>query len=238
VIEGEEDFIGRLLRRMPRREPGKHLRSVCPDEEVLAAYLANGLSGTDNAELENHLAGCAYCVDDLLAAHHASQSEDLDPVPTKAVARAMALLAKPTLTSEIFNLVVEVARDALELVSTSGRLVMTPLAAEIRGKGKSAGEGVLRIEKDLGELQVAMEVERLEGNLCQVAVNVTPRGKPAAEPLRLSLLSRGREQASFLARQGSAIFERVAPGEYQLMVAAAGNTLGAIALTIKEARHE
>jgi hypothetical protein len=238
VIERDEDHIGRLLRRMPRREPGKQLRSACPDEEVLAAYLSGGLGETGNAELENHLAACAYCLDDLLAAYRARQSKDREEVPANAVARAMALLAKPKLTSEIFSLVVGLARESLELISTTGRLVTPSLAAEIRGKGKAAGDGMLRIEKDLGELQVALEVERLEGNLCQVAVNATLRGGPATDLLRLSLCSGGREQASFLARQGSATFDRVAPGEYQLVVAAAGSALGAIALTIKEAGHE
>jgi hypothetical protein len=238
VIERDEDFLVRLLRRLPQSKPGRQIRSGCPGEEALAVYLSGAASEADNAILENHLTDCAACLDELRAAHHAAQDEGRAETPAKAAARAMALLAKPTLTSEIFNLVVGLARDSLELISTSGRLVMPALAADVRGKGKAAGAGIVRIEKTLGELQIAVEVERLEGELCQVAVNVTPHGKPAADTLRLSLFSGAREQASFLARQGSAIFDRIAPGEYQLAVSAAGNALGTIGLTIQEGGHE
>ncbi len=203
----------------------------------LAVYLSGALGEADNAVLENHLAACANCLDELRAAHHAAQDEGREAVPAKAVARAMALLAKPKLTSEIFNLVVGLARESLELISSSGRLVMPVLAAEVRGKGNPAGAAIVRIEKTLGELQIAVEGERIDGDFCQVAVNVTPHGKPATDGLRLSLFSGAREQASFLARQGSAIFDRIAPGEYQLAVSAAGNALGTIGLTIQEGGH-
>lgn len=241
MIERDEDILVRRLQRLPQSRLARQVRSGCPDEEVLAGYLGGALVEADYSDMENHLTGCAYCLDELLAAHHAAQDEGREGVPAKAAARAMALLAKPKLTSEIFNLVVGLARDSLELISSSGRLVMPTLAAEIRGKGKPAGaggDGILRIEKTLGELQIAVEVERLDGNLCQVAVNVTPYGKSATDTLRLSLFSGAREQASFLARQGSAIFDRIAPGDYQLAVAAAGNVLGTIGLTIQEDSHE
>jgi hypothetical protein len=237
VIERDDDFLVRLLRRLPQIMPGRQGRSGCPEEEALAVYLSGASSEADNAVVENHLASCAYCLDELLAVRHAAQNEAGAAAPAKAVARAMTLRAKPKLTSELFNLVVGLARDSLELISTSGQLVMPALAAEVRGKAKAGGAGILRIEKTLGELQIAVEVERLDGNLCQVAVNVTPHGKPAADGLRLSLFSGAREQASFLARQGSVIFERVAPGKYHLAVSAAGGALARIGLTIQEGGH-
>ena len=238
MIERDEDFLAHLLRRLPQIKPGRQVRSGCPDEEALAVYLSDALGEADNAVVENHLAGCVACLDELLAAHQAAQDEGRAAVPAKAAARAMALLAKPKLTSEIFNLVVGLARDSLELISTSGSLIMPALAAEVRGKGKPASTGILRIEKNLGELQIAVEVERLDGDFCQIAVNVASHGKPAADGLRLSLFSGAREQASFLARQGSAIFDRVAPGKYQLAVSAAGNALGTIGLKIQEGSHD
>ena len=238
MIEQDEDLWVQLLRRLPQISPGRQVRSGCPEEESLALYLSGALGDTDNAVVENHLAGCAACLDALLAVHHAAQDQAGAAVPAKAAARAMALLAKPPLTSELFNLVVGLARDSLELISTSGRMVMPALAAEVRGKGKVAGgAGILRIEKTLGELQIAVEVERLDGDFCQVAVNVASHGKPSADGLRLSLFSGAREQASFLARQGSAIFERVTPGKYRLAVAVAGHALGTIGLTIQEGGH-
>jgi hypothetical protein len=238
VIERDEDFLVRLLRRLPQIKPGKQGRSGCPEEEALAVYLSGALGDADNSFLENHLASCAYCLDELLSAHHPAQNEASATAPVKAVARAMALLAKPKLTSEFFNLVVGLARDSLALISTSGRLVMPTLAAQIRGKEKIADTSVLHVESELGQFHVAVEVERLEDDLCQVAVNVKSNAGSVAEGLRLSLMSGEREQASYLARQGAAIFDRIPPGEYQLVVSGSGNSIGVIHLSIKEDGHE
>ena len=71
-----------------------------------------------------------------------------------------------------------------------------------------------------------------------LVVKATPKAGSVADGLRFSLLSRGREQASYMARQGSAIFERIVPGDYQLAVAESGNCLGTIELTIKEGSRE
>ena len=236
MSERDEELLGRLLRHLAR--PGRKLRVGCPEEEDLAAYMDGGLAETRRSELESHLADCALCLDDLLAAHKAGQRDLEEKAPARVMARAMALLHQSARTNEIFNLVVELARDSLELISTSGRLVMPALAAEIRGKGRTADGGMLRIEKDLGKLQIAVEIERLEDDLCQVAVHVKSNGGSVADGLRISLMSGEREQASYLARQGSAIFDRIPPGEYQLGVIDAGCSLGAIELTIKEDGHE
>ena len=55
--------------------------------------------------------------------------------------------------------------------------------------------------------------------------------------LRLSLLAGGREQASYLARQGMAIFDRISPGDYHLAITEANAPVGSIRLTIKEGHH-
>jgi hypothetical protein len=154
------------------------------------------------------------------------------------LARALALMAQSKPRGNVFNLVVELARDSLALISTSGRLVMPTLAAQIRGKEHIADDSVLHVESELGQFQVAVEVERLEDDLCQVAVNLKPKPGVVVDGLRLSLMSGEREQASFLARQGAAIFDRIPPGEYQLVVTASGNAIGVIQLSIKENGHE
>ena len=115
---------------------------------------------------------------------------------------------------------------------------MTAVPAAIRGKGKSSSSGTVQVAKQLGELIVTVEVEKTEGQFCQVTVNVRPLGRAFADGLRISLLSGDREQASYLARQGSATFERIPPGEYQLALTDSGNSLGAICLTIKEDGRE
>jgi hypothetical protein len=94
------------------------------------------------------------------------------------------------------------------------------------------------VEKEMGRFKVAVEVERVERELCQVAVTVKPQDGLAADAIRLSLVSGDREQASYLTRQGVAVFEQILPGEYRLEVAESGHSVGSIRLIIKEGHHE
>ena len=238
MSERDEELLGPLLRRLRPRQPGKNAKIGCPEDESLGAYLDGVLSEVARAEIESHLAECRSCLDHFLAAETAARDGPTLPVPPKMLARAMALMPQSKPRDNVFNLVVELVRDSLELISTSGRLVMPTLAAQIRGKENIADNSVLHVESEMGEYQVAVEVERLEGDLCQIAVNVKPIGAAIAAGLRLSLMSGEREQASYLARQGSAIFDRIPPGEYRLAITGSGNAIGMIQLSIKENGHE
>jgi len=90
----------------------------------------------------------------------------------------------------------------------------------------------------MGRFKVAVEVEPVEDELCQLAVTVKPQDGLAADAIRLSLVSGDREQASYLTRQGVAVFEQIPPGEYRLEVAESGHSVGSIRLIIKEGHHE
>jgi hypothetical protein len=107
----------------------------------------------------------------------------------------------------------------------------------VRGKLESSGTTVLQVEKEMGRFKVAVEVEPVEDELCQLAVTVKTGGASPADGIRLSLLAGGREQASYLARQGTAIFDRISPGDYSLAISESNAALGSIRLTIKEGHH-
>lgn len=164
------------------------------------------------------------------------QQSELDTVPQSVLQRVIGLIPSTRKQIDVLNLVVRLLRDAVELVTTSGEHVLIATPAGVRGK--SPASGTLKVAKDLDKVRVTVEVERTEADLCQVTVNVTPTAGAVADGLRLSLLSGDREQASYLARQGTVIFDRIPPGEYQLAVFESGNSLGAIGLTIEEYRDE
>ncbi len=238
MSERDEELLGSLLRLLGRRQPGRNTRIGCPEDESLAAYLDGCLSEVTRGEIESHFADCRSCLDHFLAAEKGASDGFEATVPPRVLARAMALVAQSKPKDDVFSVVVEIVRETLSLISTSGRLVMPTMAAQIRGKKNIADNSVLRVESELGQFQVAVEVERLEDDLCQVAVNVKSNAGSVADGLRLSLMSGEREQASYLARQGAAIFDRIPPGEYQLVVTGSGNAIGVIQLSIKENGHE
>ena len=238
MIERDEAQIGKILSDLLTRQRPKSGRADCPDEEMLASYLIGVLTEVARAELEAHLSDCAICLDDLSAAYKTAQENERGTVSQRALERAMALVLPARGEPDFLELVVRLVKDSIELVTTSGQLASATAPAEIRGKGKSPDGGILQVEKELEKFRITVEVERTEAELCQVAVKVKPKAGSVADGIRLSLVCEGREQASYLARQGGAIFDRIPPGEYRLAVSQAGRPVGSMRLTIKEGRHE
>jgi hypothetical protein len=231
-----EDQIGKILRYLMAQKP-RNGRAGCPDEETLASYLASGLTPTMGEEMETHLAQCAACLDEVSAAYSSMLRDEKETVPEAFVTKAMALIPQVAREEGFFDMVVRLARGSLELVSTTGQLVEVPGLAGVRGKLESPGTTILQVEKEMGRFKVAVEVEPVEDELCQLAVTVRAGGALPADGIRLSLLAGGREQASYLARQGTAIFDRISPGDYRLAISEANAALGSIRLTIKEGHH-
>jgi hypothetical protein len=238
VIKLDENQFGRIMRRLSHRAAETSTRAGCLDEESLAVYLSGGLEEGQRCEVESHLVACPFCLDDLVGAQRAAQAGDNGTAPNRVLAKASALIRGNRSAPHFLELVVQLARDSLNLISTSGELVLSTAPLAIRSKGKSPVGATLQVAKDLDKFRVIVEVERTEGELCRVTVNVTPMAGTLADGLRLSLLSGDREQASYLTRQGTVIFDRVPPDEYQVMVYESGNYLGVIRLAIKEDRDE
>ena len=235
MIDRNDEQIGRILAYLMAQKP-RNGRAGCPDEETLASYLADVLTPSMGEEMETHLAQCTACLDDLSAAYTSMRGDEKETVPEALIAKAMALI--PQAAQEgFFDMVVRLARGSLDLVSTTGQLVEVPGLAGVRGKLESPGTTILQVEKEMGRFKVAVEVEPVEDELCQLAVTVRAGGALPADSIRLSLLAGGREQASYLARQGTAIFDRIPPGDYRLAISEANAALGSIRLTIKEGHH-
>ena len=237
MIDSNDEQLGRILAYLMAQKP-RNGRAGCPDEETLASYLADGLTPSMGEDMETHLAHCTACLDELSAAYSSMPGDEKETVPEALIAKTMALVPQAAQEEGFFDMVVRLARGSLELVSTTGQLVEVPGLAGVRGKLESPGTTILQVEKEMGRFKVAVEVEPVEDELCQLAVTVSAGGGLPADGIRLNLLAGGREQASYLARQGTAIFDRVSPGDYRLAISENNAPLGSIRLTIKEGHHE
>ncbi len=233
MIEHDDERVGKVLRRLLRQQRQRSVRTGCPDEESLADYLGGLLTEDARQEIEAHLAACTFCVDDLVAVNKAAQDNVTEAVPQRVIDRAMALVRPPERES-FLDLVVRVVRDSIELVSTTGSLVFAPVPVAVRGRAQAAESNILQVEKELGKFKVSVEVERVEAGMCQVAVKVTGRDGKPSEGIRVSLISGKREQASFLTRQGRAVFDGISRGEYSLTLPEPHGSAGTIRLRIEE----
>jgi len=236
VIDHNDEQLGRILASLMAQKP-RQGRATCPDEETLANYLAGGFPSSVDEQINTHLTECTACLDDLSAAYSSMLGDEKEAVPEGLIAKAMALMPQNAQEEGFFDMVVRLVRGSVELVSTTGQLVEVPALAGVRGKPEASGTTILQVEKEMGRFKVAVEVEPVEDKLCQLAVTVRAGASLPTDGIRLSLLAGGREQASYLARQGTAIFDRISPGDYRLAISEANAALGSIRLTIKEGHH-
>lgn len=228
-MNSDEEKIVELLRRLPNRANDSADRANCPDEETLAIFLGGPLAGEARREVEAHLAKCSFCVEDLVAAYRSGQDYNIERLPQQLIDKAMALVeGKETL----FDLAVRLVKDSIELISTSGRVTSALLQAAVRGKVEPSKGGVLQLEKEVGRFNVAVEMEVVEAGMCQMVVSVKDEGGRLAEGIRLSLISAGREQASFLTRRGVVVFDRIPPGEYSISLSDSRTPVGTISLRL------
>jgi hypothetical protein len=232
MADYNEEQVGRLLRDLLSRRNRRSDRPNCPDEEGLANYLSGALAEETRDKLEEHLVDCSFCLSEVVATYKAAQEVGAQAVPQWVVQKAMGLV-ESTKKVNVFDLAVRFIKDSLELVSTSGQLVLAPAPFAIRGEPKFQQTSIVRVEDSIGENKIVVEVEQVKPGLAQAIVEV--RGN-TGEPLdgsRVTLVLDDREVASYLTRQGQAVFENVAQGEYNLVISKAGINLGTIRLKIE-----
>lgn len=230
------------------REDAAHTGPGCLGTGSFAAYLEGALTEADRKSVEEHLLGCPPCREALAASldRLSMLAESLRSTPAHLLARAMDLgkvpqTAGPQILEEddesVLDIVVRWARDSLELVRTSGQLAFATASQPVRRGDAPAKTGALQVEKKMGKFGVAVEMRQVERALFRITVRVMENAKPA-DRIRVSLLSGKRELASFLARQGKVLFDRISIGSYHLVILEAGTPVGKIRLKVEDSHHE
>lgn len=81
-----EELLRRRVQQFPERQPD------CPEPEVIACYVEGGLDEAEHARLSEHFSECEACLEVLGLVCRARESEDSEPVPDLALARARRLV--------------------------------------------------------------------------------------------------------------------------------------------------
>jgi hypothetical protein len=228
----DEQQIEVLLRRILLRHGSQTDRVECPDEESLAIYLSDNLADAERGKMEEHLSRCSFCLDVVAAVHQAMRETSDEKAPRSIMERAMRLV-RPAAKESVAGLVVRLVKDAVELVSGAGEWIVPSVTqlAPVRGAAVGAA-GIVQVEKEIGEYKVAVDVEQVETGTCQVAITLTTADAKPADGVRVSLMVGEREQASFLTRQGQAVFTGVGQGDYKLAISRVTGVVATINLTI------
>jgi hypothetical protein len=238
VIEGvsilsdrEEEKVESMLWYFSTRSKQKTNRANCPDEETLASYVGRLLENNEATQLESHFAECTLCAEDVVAVRKAAQDRGERAVPQHVVNRAMSLV--PDTRPQILHLEIRLTKDSMELIRASGKLVLSSPLHSVRAAPKTEQTAILQIEEEIAKFKVMVQVQQLEPWRCQVVVRIAEINRPA-DGIRVSLFSADRERASYLTRQGQAVFDRLPVGAYSLDLSDAGAPLGTIRLTLME----
>jgi len=233
LLNLDDEKIAVLLRSIASKKKLSLNRGDCPDEESLATFVSGHFDDESRNQLESHLAICPFCLEDIVAAFKAVEDLDKVAVPERVRARAMALLQSPP-DDRVFDFVVRLVGESLELVRISGEwlstLALQPVVA--RGSSKEPASSFFQIERKMSGKKVLLEVARVDAELCQVIAKIESMGGTPAEGMRLTLSKGEREQASYRTRHGQAIFESLAAGNYEIAISEAATRLGTIKFKI------
>ncbi len=228
----EDDDLLQALKRLPFHRNRIMVSGECPTDELLGAYLGESLHEVLRQNIEAHLVRCPECLEVTVVGHRGTRPDGVEAIPANALNRVIDLIPSVPVKSTLFNLVVRLAANSLDLLATSGEIDLLPKGLPIRGTGKFPSSTTIQISKQLAKGLLTVEIERMEDELCQLSVRLVPAEGALADGLRFSLSSSQREQASYLARQGSAIFEGILPGKYELTLTRPGTYLGSVQLEI------
>ena len=220
------------------------MKQICPQEEVLADYLAGRLSEENKTGLESHLSDCDQCLDEIMVAEELSQDNELsdfDMVPPALTESAIALV-KGRIPPEHHTFRQKSAQILNRITSwISGH---TPFdfygsdnLAPVRSSEKTITNEYFHVRKSFKEIITDIEVEKTGQKKACVRVNLVSDTKNETN-IRVTLLDRNeREMASFLLSGGFVLFEDIQFGHYCLAFIRNGRRIGMYQFEIKDSSY-
>lgn len=206
-------MIEQLIRNVLRAHRGAQ-KFPCPEAEVLATYVDRSLSGAARDELDDHLATCEACLDQVLLCTVGS-----------------ADTARPGR----FDAVIRFLEDTVELLRGVGEIRVLPGLALVATRGTAGQPAALkcvRFDRQFGDLTVEVAVEARSGGLGEIRVAPTVAGA-LVEDLRVTLLDGAQELDSSVARGGSVAFDEVEFGDYVIRLSRPGRVIGEVSLRLE-----
>jgi len=211
----------------------------CPGEEVLADYLGNRLDATSRENLERHLLQCDACLEAVIIGGSLPEEagrETSARVPLGALKTVLARIGAddlrllPAFWNRFTATCSTLAASLKEII-----FFKEPAAVYVRGSKHIISKNLVVIEKTFNAIRLEIEVEKIDEHTANIKVKTrSPETGDRVNGVRVNILSRSREIASFVTAGGEALFENIAFGEYTINVHHNGNKLGHLLLDVKE----
>jgi hypothetical protein len=219
------------------QQGGLEMRAQCPDEEILAGYLAGRLDRAVRDLFEHHLTECDRCLDEFAVVRglvHSGGLAHLKPVPPETT-RKTALMIAGAPTDLILDLTGKARRSLKHILSAAADRLAPGLfggrLAPVRGERRTFPDHV-QLHKTFKEFEAEIDIEKTGEGKVQIRVLI-PGGKAGAAT-RITLVRNEREVASFAVNGEPVLFEDIAYGGYVLNFSRQGETIGSYPFSIRE----
>jgi len=219
------------------------MKKVCPDDEMLAAYVEGLLPDHQKPQIEAHLSACDACLEEFKLTSNIVRGGarfDVDTVPSEVTQSAIRLINSRNPMSG--SLLGGKIRKSLSILHSKllGLLRLPSLGgihlAPIRGSRKAVSDDLFRIKKSFREFDTEIGIEKTGDNTAHIRVRLFERNG-CSNRIRVTLKRGERELCSSLFSGGRVLFEDISFGPCKLIFDRDGESLGAYLFDIKETRN-
>lgn len=206
----------------------------CPEEETLVCFCEGRLSKDESKRVQEHLAACGRCAETVSL--FCQKIDEQREVPGFLIEKAKGLVEDAPAFG-IFEVILALKEKALQILSTTGDVIVgneiMPLAVYRRRPTPELTEEINLI-KELENIKITINIRKIDKD--KVRLSLVLADKASLRPLsdlRLALLKEGSELESYEAASGSAAFDNVGFGHYDIEISQRGRKLSVIHLEIK-----
>ncbi len=238
-----EDEIEAILRSVMKKLPNldkehEHAES-CISDESFASFVGGKCSDAENEKASKHIFNCSDCSKALVDYIKIANDQEHLLAPnyiTQPVLDYVAENAKEV----ILDLVLEIREKAIELIKSTGDILLGPQLVPIpvlRNAKKEITQGEnIRVVKKINEMVVDVEIEKRRSPSTDLVIRLMEDAtKKKLSGIRIGLTKNNREIASFLTQSGKVKFEEVNVGIYQIILLDNDKKLGVININLKPA---
>ena len=155
------------------------MKTLCPDEEMLADYLEGRLSDEERSQMEEHLSACKGCLEELVVTNSLLRGGDrakLNSVPEEVTGAAVRLVKRQRSTSCDFY--IERIKRSLRNVRSKMSDLFSLKARTgwqlepIRGSKIRVGKDLIYLRKTFKDIDTEIEVEKTGKNKAHIRVKL------------------------------------------------------------------
>lgn len=228
-----EKLISLILRKSKNiRPPGTG--DSHPDEEALACFSEGRLGPEESAQLTEHIASCAQCLDCL--AINLRELKGSPPLPGELLERLKAGII-PQGQAQMLEIALRLKEKILEIINSTGDVLvgqeLVP-AAVLRSRSIKDFKDEVTILKDFPDLRVEVKIENKGSGRFNLIIKVLQKHtQEVVKDLRVSLHKDDLELESYQGSGSAVIFEHVLLGKYRVEVSNPEALLASVLLDIK-----